>query len=154
MEPFHWSCLAFIINRTEKESGVPLKPNFINVTLTTLSLKEKNTNVDELFQNMNSHHPNIKLTIETNPTRFLDTAFSKNLDGSVTKVFCKPRKLPAFWNSQIPKRYKRSNIRGDLHHAFKIASNFDAEVQTITLKYLEVGYPIGFTSKLVKRKSN
>ena len=87
---------------------------------------------------MNSHHPNIKLTAETNPTRFLDTAFNKNLDGSVTtKVFRKPRKLPAFWNSQMPKRYKWNNIRGEIHRAFKIASYFDAEVQTITLKYLQ-----------------
>ena len=75
---------------------------------------------------MNSHHPNIKFTVETNPTRFLDTAFSKNLDGSVTtKVFCKPRKLSTFWNSQIPKRYKQNNMLGDSHRAFKIASDFD-----------------------------
>ena len=40
-------------------------------------------------------------------------------------------------------RYKRNNIRGDLHRVFKMASDFDAEVQTITQKYLEVGYPIG-----------
>ena len=54
----------------------------------------------------------------------------------MTKVFRKPGKLPTFWTSQIPKRYKRNNIRGDLHGAFKVASDFDAEVQTITLKYL------------------
>ena len=53
---------------------------------------------------MNSHHPHIKLTVKTNPTRFLDIAFSNNLDGSVTtKVFHKPGKLPTYWNSQIPK---------------------------------------------------
>ena len=46
---------------------------------------------------MNSHHQNIKLTVEINPTRFLDTAFSKNLDSSVTtSVFCKPEKLSTF----------------------------------------------------------
>ena len=88
---------------------------------------------------MNSHDPNIKLIVETNPTRFLDIIFSKNLDGSVmSKVFRKPGKLPTFWNSQIPKRYKRNNVRVDLHHAFKIASDFDAEVQTIALKYLKL----------------
>ena len=104
---------------------------------------------------MNSHHPNIKLTVETNPTRFPDTAFSKNLDGSVTtKVFRKPRKLPTFWNSQIPKRYERNNIQGDLHRAFKIASDFDAEVQTITLTYLEVVYPIGFIKSVINDFKN
>ena len=63
----------------------------------TITKRKKNIGIDELFQIMNSHYPNIKLTVETNPARFLDTAFSKNLDGSVTtKVFCKPRKLPTF----------------------------------------------------------
>ena len=30
-----------------------------------------------------------------------------------------------------------------MHRVFKMASDFDAEVQAITQKYLEVGYPIG-----------
>ena len=99
---------------------------------------------------MNSHHKNIKLTVETNPTRFLDTAFNVNPDGSVTtKVFRKPGKFPAFWNSQIPKRYKRNNINGDLHRAFKIASDFDAEVSIITKKYLDAGYPLGFIKSVI-----
>ena len=72
----------------------------------------------------------------------------------MTKVFGKPRKRSTFWNSQIPKRYKQSDIQGDLHHAFKIASNFDAEVQTITLKYLEVGYPISFIKSVIKDFKN
>ena len=63
----------------------------------TLSLRERKTDIDELFQNMNSDHPNIELTVGTNPTRFLGTAFSKNLGGSVTtNVFHKHGKLPAF----------------------------------------------------------
>ena len=122
------------INRFEKERVILLKPKFYKRFVDkTITKRKKNTDIDELFQNMNSHHPNIKLTAEANPARFLDTAFSKNLDGSVTtKIFSKPKKLPTFWNSQIPKRYKHNNFRGDLHSAFKIASDFDAEVQTIT----------------------
>ena len=50
--------------------------------------------IGELFQSMNSHHPNIKLTVEANATTFLGRAFSKNPDGSVTIVFRKPGKLP------------------------------------------------------------
>ena len=104
---------------------------------------------------MNSHHPNIKLTVETKPSRFLDTGFSKNLDGSATtKVFRKSQNLPTFWNSQIPKRYKRNNIRGDLRCAFKIALDFDAEVQTIPLTYLEVEYPIGFIKSVINDFKN
>ena len=104
---------------------------------------------------MNLHHPNIRLAVETNPTRLQDAAFSKNLDGSVTtNIFRKHGKLPTFWNSQIPKWYKRNNIRGDLHRAFKVASDFDAEVQTITQKYLEVGYPIGFIKSVINDFKN
>ena len=44
----------------------------------------------------------------------------------------------------IPKRYKSNNINGDLHRAFKNASDFDAEVSIITKKYLDAGYPIVF----------
>ena len=122
------------LNSLEKERVMLLKPKFYKRFVDkTITKRKKNTDIDELFQNMNSHHPNIKLTVETNPARFLDTAFSKNLDGSVTsKVYRKPKKLPIFWNSQIPERYKRNNLRGDLHSAFKIASDFRAEVQTIT----------------------
>ena len=51
-----------------------------------------------------------------------------------TKVFWKPGEFPAFWNSQISKRHKMNNINSDLHQAFKIASDFDAEVYIITKK--------------------
>ena len=144
------------MNSLEKERVMPLKPKFCKRYVdNTITKKKKNTDIDELFQNMNSHNPNIKLTVETNPTRFLDTAFSKNLDGSVTtKVFCKPGKLPTFWDSQIQKGYKHNNIQGELHCAFKIASEFDAEVQTIRLKYLEIGYPISFIKSVINDFKN
>ena len=66
-----------------------------------------------------------------------------------TKVFQKPGKFPAVWNSQTPKRYKRNNINGDLQQAFKIASDFDAEVPMITKKYLDTGYPTGFIKSVI-----
>ena len=87
---------------------------------------------------MNSHHKNIKLTIEINPTRFLGTAFNVNLDiFTATKYF------------KNLERYKRNIINGDLHQAFEIASDFDAEVSTITEKYLDTGYPIGFIKSVI-----
>ena len=95
------------MNRLEKECVMPLNPKFYERYVgNTITKRKKNTNIDDLFQNMNSHHPHIKLTFKTNPTRFLDIVFSNNLDSSVmTKVFHKPGKLPTYWNSQIPKRY-------------------------------------------------
>ena len=92
----------------------------------TIPQKMKNAKNDELLTNINSYHKTIKLTVEFNLTRFLDTTFNINPDGSVTaKLFRKPGKFPAFWNSQIPKRYKRKSINGELHRALKNVSNFD-----------------------------
>ena len=41
-----------------------------------------------------------------------------------------------------------------MHRAFKVASDFDAEVQTITQKYLEVGYLIGFIKAVINDFKN
>ena len=49
----------------------------------------------------------------------------------------------------IPKRYKRNNINVDLHQAFKIASDFDAEIFIVTKKYLDAGYSIGFIKSVI-----
>ena len=54
----------------------------------TITKRNKNVAIDELFTNINSHHKSIKLTVKSNPTKLLDTAFNVNLDGSMaTKVF-------------------------------------------------------------------
>ena len=135
----------------EKDCVAPLNPKFYRRYVdNTVTKRKENAGNDELFPNMNSHHKNMKLTIESNPTRFLDTAFNVNPDGSVTtKVFQKPEKFSAFWSSQIRKLYKRNNINDDLHRAFKIFSDFDAEVSIIIKKYLEAGYPIGFIKSVI-----
>ena len=67
----------------------------------------------------------------------------------ITIVFYKPGKFPDFWSSQIPEKYKRNNITGDLHWAFKIASDSDAEVSIITKNYLDTGYPIGSIESII-----
>ena len=135
----------------EKDCVAPLNPKFYRRYVdNTVTKRKENAGNDELFPNMNSHHKNMKLTIESNPTRFLDTAFNVNPDGSVTtKVFQKPEKFSAFWSSQIRKLYKRNNINDDLHRAFKIFSDSDAEVSIIIKKYLEAGYPIGFIKSVI-----
>ena len=62
---------------------------------------------------------------------------------SISKYFL------AFCSPQIPKRYKRNNINGELHQAFEIASDFDAEVSIITKKFLDAGYLIGFIKSVI-----
>ena len=64
------------MNRMEKERVVPLNPIFYKRYVNdTISKRKKNTDIDELFQNMNSHHPNIRLTVETNATTILVIIF-------------------------------------------------------------------------------
>ena len=41
-----------------------------------------------------------------------------------------------------------------MHHPYKIASDFVAEVQTITQKCLEDGYPIGFIKSVINDFKN
>ena len=51
------------MNRMEKKRAVPLKPKFYKrFIVDTITKRKKNTDIDELFQSMNSRHPNIKLT--------------------------------------------------------------------------------------------
>ena len=86
------------MKRMEKDCVAPLNPKFYQrYDDDTITKRKKNA----LFANMNSHHKNIK-AVESNPTRFLNKAFNDNPGGTVTtKVYRKPGKFPAFWNSQI-----------------------------------------------------
>ena len=82
----------------EKDCVAPLNLKFYKKYVDdTITKRKKNATNDELLANINSHHRKIKLTIETNPTRFLDTAFKVNPAGSVTmKVLQKPGKFQSF----------------------------------------------------------
>ena len=76
------------MKRMEKDCVAPLNPKLYHRYVDhTITKRKKNATNDELFANMNSHHKNIKLTVESNPNRFLDTAFNINPDGSVTKKY-------------------------------------------------------------------
>ena len=91
---------------------------------------------DSLFKALNSYHKNIKLTIEINPIKFLDTHLH-NKDGTyVTKIYRKEAKIPAHWSSQISKRYRRKSIKVDLHGAKKISTNFKEEINFFFFFYL------------------
>lgn len=105
---------------------------------------------DMLFHALNNYHPNIKLTVECNPDHFLDSAISVGIDGITTSIYTKENKVPVFWSSRIPKRYKRNTIRGELHRASKISSNFDAELDRIRRKFHDVGYPKRFVESVIR----
>ena len=87
-----------------------------------ISRRLNNTH-DSLCENVNNYEK-IKFAIETNPKKFLDTRRLLENDIIKTEVYRKANKFPVHWKSQIPKRYKRNAINGDLYRSWRISSNF------------------------------
>ena len=61
-----------------------------------------------LFDQLNSYHPNIKLTIEVNPSTFLETKLTNLNRTYESKFYCTNTKLSSPWTSKTSKRYKRN----------------------------------------------
>ena len=95
----------------------------------------------------------MKFTEENNPSHFLDTAIEKEDSGITTSVYTKPKKLPMFWTSRIPNKYKKNAIRTDLHRAKEISSNLDAELIRIRKKYAEAGFPKRFVESVIREQN-
>ena len=89
--------------KLENDTVIPTKPFYHSYIDDIYNRRKKNIE-DGLFKALNSYHKNIKLTIEVNPIKFLDTHLH-NKDGTyVSKVYRKEAKIPAHWSLQIPKR--------------------------------------------------
>ena len=93
--------------RTENEVVKPLNPPFYKQFVDDIYSRRNKSQQDVLFKALNNFHPNIKLTIEVNPEKFLDTKILLNNEGVVTtQVHRKENKKAVPWVSKIPKRYK------------------------------------------------
>ena len=57
----------------------------------------------------------MKLRLEVNPTKHLDTILVRGNGEITTEVFGKSPKFPVHWSSKIPVRYKRNAITRELH---------------------------------------
>ena len=112
-------------------------------------VRRKKNETDELYNALNSNHQNIELTLELNPTKFLDTEIIRSNDKITTQVYNKMKKLPVHWTSKIPARYKRNAIIRELHRAKKIGSNFDIEIKCIVKKYTAAGFPSRFVLSII-----
>ena len=84
------------------------------------------------------------MTIEVNSSKFLDTEIMIKNSINETSVAVKESKIPNYWSSAVPKKYKRNAILGDLYRAHKISSNFELEKKRIKKKYLSVNIPYNF----------
>ena len=102
-----------------------------------------------LFDRLNNYHPNIKLTIEVNPSKFLDTKLTNISCAYKFNVYWKNTKLPSLWTSKTPKRYKQNTINGGLRRAKRISSNFDEETPLIKEKFMKADYPLRLINSVV-----
>ena len=136
--------------KLESDVVNPIVPVFYERYVDDVYTRRKKGSEDQLFLAMNNYHTNIKLTVEENPTHFLDTAISDENGSITTSVYTKPNKIPIFWSSRIPKRYKRNTIRGELHRAKKISSHFESELDRIRSKFSDVGYPKRFVESVIR----
>ena len=136
--------------RTEKDIVTPLKSIFYKRFVGDIYTRRKKGIHDKLYERLNNYHPNIKLTIEINPNKFLDTEIILKKNGVIkTKVYRKTTKLPVLWASNIPKRYKRNTINTDLYRAKRIATNLDNELVIIKRKFLAANYPYRFINSVI-----
>ena len=128
--------------RTERDVVIELKPIFYRKSVVDIYNQRKKMSWLTISK-LNSYHPNIKLTVESNPNEFVDYNYWKSRALSITVRQIK--KLPVPWDSNIPKSYERNIINTELHHAKKIASNFKEEILLFKRKFIVVDYPVKFT---------
>ena len=132
--PNGWSCLCCFLGifmyETEEDVVVPAKLIFDKSNVDdTYIRKQKNVN-DQLFQKMNSYLLNIKLTLQENPRKFLDTKIIRENNTS-TQAFTKLTKFPVHWSSNIPINHKQKSITSELHRAEKLTTNFEKKIRRI-----------------------
>ena len=68
-----------------------------------------------------------------------------------TEVNQKDRKLPVYWTSRNPKRYKRNSITSDMNRVLHIASYLNDEISKIRHKFLNKNYPLWFINSVMKQ---
>ena len=79
----------------------------------------------------------MKLTLEVNPSKSLDTEIMiKNVIIETSVVVKDTQSLVI----SSPKKYKRDAILGDLRKAHGTSSNFELENQCIKKKYLSINF--------------
>ena len=109
---------------------------------------QKNT-ADKLYDGLNNYHPEVKLIIEANPLRFLDTEIIHNNGLIETRVHRKKTKLTTPSISNITKKNKLNTIKAELYRAKQIRSNFTNDVNLIRTKFKSAGCPMRFVNTAI-----
>ena len=135
--------------KMENNIVIPHRPIFYKRYGNDIINRRKKHEEDLLFKKLNNYHPKIKLTIEINPPKFLDTEIIILNNEVVTSVHRKESKLPVPWESKVPKHYKRNTLLGELHRAKRISSNFQKEVKNIKEKFSKGYFPLRLTNSVI-----
>ena len=132
------------ICKIEWDVIVPAIPIFYKRYVDDTYVWKKKNDVDILFKKLNFHNENIKLTLEVNTTKFLDTELVTE-NGEITmQLSSKSTKLPVQWSSKIPVRYKANAITEELNQIKRIASDFNKELKRIRQKYQNARFSLKF----------
>ena len=59
--------------------------------------------------------------------------------------------FPVHRSKNIPLRFKRNAIAGELHRANKVVSNFSNEMKRMKIKYLQAGFSICIINDVYRR---
>ena len=97
----------------EEDIAAPVKPHFYKRYVDDMYIRRKTNEPDSLFEKQNSYHPNIKLTTEKKPTKFLDTKIIRRGCELETKVYNRYKKPPVHWSSKILTRYEHNVVTGN-----------------------------------------
>ena len=135
--------------RMETDVVVLIRPIFYKRYMDDIYNRRQKNTTDKLYNGLTKYHPKVKLTIETNPLRFLDTEIIHNNDMIETRVHRKKTKLLTPWTSNIPKRYKRNTIKVELYRAKRISSDLTNEVILIRNKFKSAGYSVRFIDSVI-----
>jgi hypothetical protein len=143
------------MNKLENDIVVPEQPKLYRRYIDDVYHRRKKGKKDELLEMLNNYHPNIRFTVETSPSRFLDTSIIRKENKPTSfRVYDNENKTPFHWSSAVPKKYKRNVISGEIHRAKRISSNFEEEVSRIKAKFQKAGYPKRFVESNISRFSS
>ncbi|XP_066923867.1 uncharacterized protein [Clytia hemisphaerica] len=102
--PLSVTLANIFLTKMETEIVKSIKPPFYKRYVDDIITRRKINEPDYLLQSMNNYHRNIRFTIETQPTKFLDTDIILINGQVITSVHRKQNKHPTHWSSKIPKR--------------------------------------------------
>jgi hypothetical protein len=126
----------------------------------TFTIFKADANPDEIKELLNSFHPCIKFTVESeikSTIAFLDVLVKRHDNGFDTTVYRKKTttKLMLKWNSLIPTAYKKSSVTALVNRAIRICSKFDLlhnELLHIRKMANFNGYPSNFVEQIINKQ--